>query len=153
MFNTYFFNFLEERHYSANAWGYGHVLFFFDSYSREEMSHIWLRGWFHLLMQIMCVDGGRMKQNAVGWATFLPMLECQMCQTKLPVSLSMELLGLWPVLQRSEVHVCVCAVCVCVPKQFWFIPKCQTIIFMWSLLPLWKDTVWMPNETTRHKSW
>lgn len=61
----------------------------------------------------VCVDGGRMKQNAVGWATFLPMLECQMCQTKLPVSLSMELLGLWPVLQRSEVRVCVCCVCVC----------------------------------------
>ena len=32
---------------------------------------------------------------------------------------------------------CVC-VCVCVPKQLWFITKCQTIIFIWSLLPLWK---------------
>lgn len=41
-------------------------------------------------MQIMCVDGGRIKQNAIGWAMFLPEFECWLCRLQLPTSWSMS---------------------------------------------------------------
>lgn len=41
-------------------------------------------------MQIMCVDGGRIKQNAIGWAKFFPVFECWLCRLQLPISWSMS---------------------------------------------------------------
>lgn len=146
MFNVYFFNFLEEWRNPANAWGSGHVLFFFDSYIGKEMSHAWLRGWYHLLMQIMCVDGGRMKQNAIGWATFLPVLECWLCRPQLSASPSMSC----SVTNSAEKQCVFTCVCVCVYTKTSLAHHKMSNYYM-VLIASMEETVWMPNQTARHK--
>lgn len=131
-------NFLDECCYLANSWGSGHVLFFFDSYIGEEMSHTWLRGWYHLLMQIMCLDEGW------GWGWGREWSRMPLGREHSFLWLSVDCRWQLPTSPSTSCWVCdqlcweVVCVCVCVPKQICFITKSQVIIFIWSLLPLWK---------------
>ena len=109
-------NFLDECCYLANSWGSGHVLFFFDSYIGEEMSHTWLRGWYHLLMQIMCLDeewgwgwGREWSRMPLGREHSFLWLSVD-CRWQLPTSASTSC---WVCDQLCWEVVCVC-VCVCV---------------------------------------
>lgn len=76
--------------------------------------------------------GERVKQNATGVGTFLPVTECSLQMATPNISIH-ELLGLWPTLLRSD--VCVCT------KADLFHHKMSVIIFIWSLLPLWEETI------------
>ena len=80
-------------------------MFSFDSYIGKKMSQSWLRGWFYLLTQIVCVDGGRVKQNAIKWGNVPCCTWVLTLQTATSSILIYELLGLQPALQRCR---CVC---------------------------------------------
>ena len=147
-------NFLDECCYLANSWGSGHVLFFFDSYIGEEMSHTWLRGWYHLLMQIMCLDeewgcgwGREWSRMPLGREHSFLWLSVD-CRWQLPTSASTSC---WVCDQLCWEVVCVC-VCVCTKADL-FHHKISSYYIYMVLIASVEETIWMSNQTDRHKLW